>query len=72
MRSNLTSAARKSGALGEGLGAIFFMANNSASDEERMRIIEGLGKGAGLTFLVIPMTDAFVFLQALFQCILSN
>ena len=33
---------------------------------------EGLGKGAGLTLLVLPMVEAFKFTQAQFQRILSN
>ena len=33
---------------------------------------EGLGKGAGLTLLSIPMVEAFKFTQAQFQRILSN
>ena len=50
------------------------MAYNSASDEERLRMVEGLGKGAGLALLAlpVPMADAFIFLQAQFQRILSN
>ena len=35
-------------------------------------MIEGLGKGAGLALLAVPMADAFVFSQAQFQRILSN
>ena len=48
------------------------MAYNSASDEERLRMVEGLGKGAGLALLAVPMADAFIFSQAQFQRILSN
>ena len=33
-------------------------------------MVEGLGKGAGLALLAVPMADAFVFSQA--QFILSN
>jgi len=33
---------------------------------------EGLGKGAGLTLLAVPMVKAFTFTQAQFQRILSN
>ena len=47
-------------------------AYNSASDEERLRMVEGLGKGAGLVILAVPKADAFVFSQAQIQRILSN
>ena len=60
-------------ALSEGLwGRAFLTAYNSASDEERLRMVEGLGKCAGLALLVVPMADAFIFSQAQFQRILSN
>ena len=39
--------------------------------EERLRLVEGLGKGAGLALLAVPIADAFVFSQAQFQRILS-
>ena len=45
---------------------------SSASDGKRLRMAEGLGKGAGLTLLAIPMAEAFKFTQAQFQRILSN
>jgi len=32
----------------------------------------GLGKGAGLALLAVPMVEAFTFTQAQFQRILSN
>ena len=71
--NDLSSAAGKSRALSEGLwGRAFLMAYNSASDEERLRMVEGLGKGAGLALLAVPMADAFIFSQAQFQRILSN
>ncbi len=35
-------------------------------------MVEGLGKGAGLALLALPMAGAFVFSQAQFQRILSN
>ena len=47
-------------------------AYNSASDGERLRMVEGLGKGAGLALLAVPMADAFDFTQSQFQRILSN
>ena len=69
--NDLSSAAGKLRALSEGLRA-FLTAYNSASDEERLRIVEGHGKGAGLALLAVPMADAFIFSQAQFQRILSN
>ena len=47
-------------------------AYNSASDEERLRMVEGLGKGAGLALLAVRMADAFIFSQAQFQRLLTN
>ena len=71
--NDLSSAAGKSRALSEGLcGRAFLTAYNSASDEERLRMVEGLGKGAGLALLAVPMADAFIFSQAQFQRILSK
>ena len=35
-------------------------------------MVEGLGKGAELALLAVPMADAFIFSQAQFQRILSN
>ena len=35
-------------------------------------MVEGLGKGAGLALLAVPMADAFIFSQAQCQRILSN
>ena len=59
------SAAGKSRALSEGLwGRAFLTAYNSASDGERLRMAEGLGKGAGLALLAVPMADAFDFTQS--------
>ena len=51
--NDLSSAAGKLRALSEGLRA-FLTAYNSASDEERLRIVEGHGKGAGLALLTVP------------------
>jgi len=50
----------------------FPTAYNSANDGERLRMAEGLGKGAGLAWLALPMVEAFTFTQAQFQRILSN
>jgi hypothetical protein len=35
-------------------------------------MVEGLGKGAGLALLAVPMADAFIFSQAQFQRISFN
>ena len=60
--NDLSSAAGKSWAQSEGLwGRAFMTAYNSASDEERLQMIEGLGKDARLALLAVPMADAFVF-----------
>ena len=65
--NDLSSAAGKSRALSEGLwGRAFLTAYNSANDEERLRMVEGLGKGAGLALLAVPIADAFIFSQAQF------
>ena len=71
--NDLGPAVGKSFVLCEGLwGRAFLTAYNSASDGERLRMAEGLGKGAGLTLLAKPMADALKFTQAHFQRILSN
>ena len=60
--NDLSSAAGKSRALSEGLwGRAFQTAYNIASDEERLQMVEGLGKSAGLALLAVPMADAFIF-----------
>ena len=48
-------------------GRAFLTTYNLASDGERLRMAEGLGEGAGLTFLAIPMVEAFKFTQAQIQ-----
>jgi len=71
--SDLGSAVGKSRLLCEGLWErAFLTAYNSANDGERLRMAEGLGKGAGLALLAVPMVEAFTFTQAQFQRILSN
>jgi hypothetical protein len=35
-----------------------------------MRLVEGLGKGAGLALLAVPMIEAFTFRQAQFRRII--
>ena len=50
--NDVSSAAGTSRALSEGLwGRAFLTAYNSTSDEERLRMVEGLGKGMGLPYL---------------------
>ncbi len=57
----------------EGLwGRAFLTAYNCANDGERLRMAEGLGKGAGLALLAVPMVEALSFTHAQFQRILSN
>ena len=63
----------KSRLLCEGLwGRAFLTAYNKANDGKRLWMAEGLGKGAGLALLAVPMVEAFTFTQAQFQRILSN
>ena len=60
--NDLSSAVGKSRLLCEGLwGRAFLTAYNSANDGERLRMAEGLGKGAGLALLAVPMVEAFTF-----------
>ena len=66
--NDLSSAVGKSRLLCEGLwGRAFLSAYNSANDGKRLRMAEGLGKGAGLALLAVPMVEAFTFTQAQFQ-----
>ena len=69
--SNLGSAVGKSrllckGPLGTGLS------DGIQQRQRRRAFAEGLGKGAGLALLAVPMVEAFTFTQAQFQRILSN
>ena len=41
-----------------------------STDAERVPLIEGLSKGAGLALLAVPMIDAFTFTQAQFRRII--
>ena len=59
---DLGPSAGKSRALSDGLwGRAFMAAYNSSTAEERQRMVEGLGKGAGLALLAVPMVEAFTF-----------
>ena len=65
--NDLSSAVGKSRLLCEGLwGWAFLSAYNCANDGERLRMAEGLGKGAGLALLAVPIVEAFTFTQAQF------
>ena len=60
--NDLSSAVGKSRLLCEGLwGRAFLSAYNCANDGERLRMTEGLGKGAGLALLAVPMVEVFTF-----------
>jgi hypothetical protein len=68
---DLGPSAGKSRALSDGLwGRAFMAAYNSSTAEERQRMVEGLGKGAGLALLAVPMVEAFTFNQAHLRWIL--
>ena len=57
-----------SSAVGKSLwGQAFLSAYNCANDGERLRMAGGIGKGAGLALLAVPMVEAFTFTQAQFQ-----
>ena len=65
--NDLGSAVGKSRLLCEGLwGRAFLSAYNCANDRERLQMAEGLGKGAGLALLAVPMVEAFTFTQVQF------
>ena len=62
--NDFSPAVGKSRVLCEGpWGRAFLTAYSSVSDGERLWMAEGLGKGAGLTLLAIPMAEAFKFTQ---------
>ena len=69
--SDLSPVAGKSRALSEGLwDRAFLTASARSTDAERVRLIEGLSKGAGLVLLADPMIEAFTFTQAQFRRII--
>ena len=53
-------------------GKAFIKAYGIASSSERLLMVEGLCKGAGLAFLAIPMAAPFVFSEAQFRRVLTN
>ena len=66
--NDLGRVAGKSRALSGGLwGRAFLGAYEVATAEERLRMVEGLSKGAGLALLAIPMVEPFTLTQAQFQ-----
>ena len=69
--NDFSPVAGKSRALSEGLwGRAFLTTSARSTDAERVRLIEGLSKGAGLALLAVPMIDAFTFTQAQFRRII--
>ena len=66
--NDFSPVAGKSRALSEGLwGRAFLTTSARSTDAERVRLIEGLSKGAGLALLAVPMIEAFTFKQAQFR-----
>jgi hypothetical protein len=62
--SDFSPVAGKSYALSEGLwGQAFLTASTRSTDGERVRLVEGLGKGAGLALLAVPMIKVLTFTQ---------
>ena len=53
-------------------GEAFNKAYGIASSSERLLMVEGPCKGAGLAFLAIPMAGPFVFSEAQFRRVLTN
>ena len=63
--NDFSPVAGKSRALSEGLwGRAFLTTYARSTDAERVRLIEGLSKGAELALLAVPMIEAFTFTQA--------
>ncbi len=63
--SDFSPVAEKSRALSEGLWDRAFLATAARStDAERVRLVEGPSKGAGLALLAVPMIEAITFTQA--------
>jgi hypothetical protein len=66
--NDFSPVAGKSRALSEGLwGRAFLTTYARSTDAERVRLIEGLSKGAGLALLAVPMIEAFTLTQAQFR-----
>ena len=65
--NDLGRVAGKSRALSDGLWGAYLGAYEVATAEERLRMVEGLSKGAWLALLAIPMAEPFTLTQAQFQ-----
>ncbi len=62
--NDLGRVGETSRALSDGLrGRAFLGANGVATAEDRLLIVEGLSKGAGLALLAIPMAESFTLTQ---------
>ncbi len=69
--SDFSPVGGKSRALSEGLwDRAFLTASARSTNAERVRLVEGLSKGAVLALLAVPMIDAFTFTQAQFRRII--
>lgn len=59
--------------LGEGLwGSQFLRAYNDGNELERVKLVEGIVKGAGLALLAVPAAAAFRFTEAQFRRLLTE
>ena len=69
----LSEVAGKSRAMSEGLWVREFLeAYRMGDGAERINMVEGVTKGAGVALLAIPMAPAFTFSSAQFQLIISK
>jgi len=70
---NLYASAGKSRPMGDGLwGASFIKAFKESKTAERVKMVEGLLKGAGLSVLAVPAARPFEFPEAIFRRILTE
>ena len=70
---DLAASAGNSRNMADALWSVeFFDAYAAASLRERLKMIEGLSKGAGLALLAIPMANPFIFTEAQFRRTLTN
>ena len=59
--------------MGEGLwGSQFLRAYNDGNELERLKLVEGIVKGAGLALLAVPAAAAFHFTEAQFRRLLTE
>ena len=69
----LSEVAGKSRAMSEGLWVREFLeAYRMGDGAERISMVEGVTKGAGVALLAIPMAPAFTFSSAQFQLMISK